>query len=153
MLFVVCIFSVCSRYFIRLRIQREFTIDDGILLLGVFCLITGMGLLPTFLDEQYIVVGALEYGNPTGAPLPSDFIEQAFRSQKYNTLAMVLTWTSIVCVKFSYLFLFKRLITRLPYMVGYWWFTAGYNAIISIYGATVYGIACPYFYSFKARKY
>ena len=151
MLFAICIVSVCSRYYIRIKIQREFSIDDGILLFGVLCLITAMGLLPTFLDEQYIVTGALEYGDPNGAPLPDNFIEQAFRSQKFNVLAMVLTWISIVCVKFSYLFLFKRLITRLPYMVGYWWFAAGYNTLISIYGATVYGVACPHFYSLKAR--
>ena len=148
-LFALCLASACARYYVRVRVQREFSIDDGILLLGIACLIVAMGLLATFIDNMY-VVGASEAGNIVGVPLPADFIQQAYYFQKMVTVALVLTWTAIVCVKFSYLFLFRRLISRLPHMTTYWWFAVVTNALISIYGGIIYGVACPHFNSLKS---
>ena len=148
-LFALCIASACARYYVRIRIQKEFTSDDGILLLGIVCLIVAMGLLGTFIDKMY-VIGASEAGNVVGVPLPSDFIQQAYDFQKLVTVALVLTWTAIVCVKFSYLFLFRRLISRLPHMTTFWWFAVVYNAVVSVYGVIIYGVACPHYNSLKA---
>ena len=109
-----------------------------------------MSLMYTFVDKMYLV-GASETGDsPPGVPLPSDFIEQAWDFQKLVAVALILTWTAIVTVKFSYLFLFKRLIDRVPYMMTYWWFVVVFNALISVYGAAVYIAACPNFYSIKS---
>lgn len=110
-----------------------------------------MGVLFIFVDQMYLV-GAAEEGL-TDIVLPSDFIQQAFDFQKYVTVALVLTWCSIISVKYSYLFLFKRLINRIRPLLIYWWFTAIFNAMISIYGAIVYGVACPHYYSLKACEF
>ena len=131
--------------------QKTFSIDDGVLLFGVGCLIAAMGLLFTLIDDMYLVE-VTEAGTP-GVVLPSDFLEDAFNFQKYVAVALILTWCSIVSVKFSYLFLFKKLIDRMPPMIMYWWFVAVFNAIISAYGATVYIAACPEFYTFKSCEY
>ena len=148
-MFALCLVSAWARYYVRIRLQKEFSSDDGILLFGIVCLLVAMGLLSTFIDKMY-VVGASQSGNLVGVPLPSDFLQQAYDFQKFVTIAMVLTWMSIVSVKFSYLFLFRRLISRLTYMAWFWWFAVVYNGVISIYGGAVYGIACPHYYSLKS---
>ncbi|KAL9133287.1 MAG: hypothetical protein Q9175_005537, partial [Cornicularia normoerica] len=107
-----------------------------------------MAMLFIFIDKLYLV-GAAEADTP-GIGLPSDFIEETFDLQKLVVVALILTWCSIASVKFSYLFLFKKLIGRLPPMIIYWWFVAAFNAIISAYGTAVYIAACPDFYSFKS---
>lgn len=98
------------------------------------------------------LVGATETGM-LGVVLPADFIQQAFEFHKLVTVALILTWFSIVSVKFSYLFLFKRLIDRMPLMVIYWWVVAVFNGLISAYGAAVYIAACPDFYNMKSCKF
>ncbi|KAL8835183.1 MAG: hypothetical protein Q9170_003429 [Blastenia crenularia] len=144
--------SVCARFYIRVVIQKQFSSDDGILIFGIACLIVAIGLLLTFIDKMYIV-GTAESGNLISVSLPADYIEQSFNFQKMVTVALVLTWCSIVSVKFSYLFLFRRLINRLPGMMVYWWIAAVYNGMISIYGAIVYGVACPEFYTLRAFRW
>ena len=150
-LFVLCLISSCARFYIRIGVQKNFSLDDGVLLFGVGCLIAAMALLFTFIDKMYLV-GATQ-SDPPGIELPSDFIEEAFVFQKFVTVALILTWCSIVSVKFSYLFLFKKLIDRIRPMIIYWWFVAVFNATISLYGASVYIAACPDFYSLKACEF
>ena len=110
-----------------------------------------MALLYTFVDKMYLVE-ATETGMP-GIQYPPDFIHQAFDFQKLVAVALILTWCSIVSVKFSYLFLFKRLIDRLRPMVIYWWIVAVFNGMISAYGAAVYIAVCPDFYNYKSCRF
>ena len=147
-LFIFCLISACARFYIRIRVQKQFSADDGLLLFGIGCLICAMGLLFTFADRMYLV-GAIE-SETQEIRLPSNFTEQAFDFQKLCTVALILTWCAIVSVKFSYLLLFKKLIDRLRPMIIYWWCVAVFNALISAYGAAVYVAACPTFYNTKA---
>ena len=151
MLFALCICSVSTRCYIRFHIQKQFSLDDGILLFGVACLAAAIGLLMAFIDRMY-VVSASESGDFPNTPIPADFAEQSYSFQKLVDVALVLTWFSIVSVKFSYLFLFRRLISRIPQLVTYWWIAAVFNGVISIYGSIVYGVVCRDFYSVKASK-
>ncbi|KAA6406929.1 MAG: hypothetical protein FRX48_09227 [Lasallia pustulata] len=149
-LFIICLISVCARFYIRVRIQKRFSADDGILLFGVCCLICAMVLLFIFVDRMYLVE-ASESGIP-GIELPPDIMGQAYEYQKLLDIALILTWCSIVAVKFSYLSLFKKLIDGLRPMVVYWWFVVVFNAIISAYGATVYIANCPKFYNIRVLQ-
>ena len=149
-LFGLCLISACARFYIRLRIQKSFAIDDGILLFGIICVIAAMVLLHTFTDEM-MLVGATETGL-SGIDLPPDFISQAFDFQRLVTAGLILTWTAIVSVKYSYLFLFKRLIDRMPRMITYWWLAFTFNGIISAYGMAVYVAACPWYGNLKSCK-
>ncbi len=144
--------SACARYYIRIHVQKQFSSDDGIVLFVIACLIAASGILLSIVDKLYLV-GASESGDLVTVPLPGDFIEQACEFQKMVTVALIPTWCAIVSVKFSYLFLFRRLIGRLPRMITYWWIAVLYNAIISIYGAIVYGVVCSNFYSPTAREF
>lgn len=150
-LFSLCLISACARFYIRIHIQKQFAIEDGILLFGISCLTSAMAVLFPMINKMYLV-GAAEVEMP-GLVLPPDFLPQAWEFEKLAAVALILTWCSIVSVKFSYLFLFKKLISRMRPMIIYWWFATVFNAIISAYGATVYIAACPYFYSSKSRKW
>lgn len=149
-LFVLCLISACARFYIRIHLQKSFSIDDGILLFGIACLICAMGVLFKLADTMFLI-GASEAGAP-GLIFPPDFIERSFEFEKLAAVVGILTWCSIVSVKFSYLFLFKKLLSRIRPLVIYWWFVAVFNAIISAYGATVYIAACPVFYNINACK-
>ena len=109
-----------------------------------------MGLLYTFLDQIYLIRAA-ELKLP-GLQLPPDFVQVALKAQKTSIAALVLTWTSIVAVKFSYLLLFKRLIDRIRPLILIWWIAVVFNAIVSIYGVTVYFTACLHWQNEKACK-
>lgn len=109
-----------------------------------------MVLLFKFIDKMYLV-GASEAG-AQGVVYPVDFAEEAFDFGKFATAALILTWCSIASVKFSYLFIFRKLIDRVRPMLVYWWVAVVYNVLICMYGASVYVASCPYYYSFKACK-
>lgn len=141
--FVLCIISIIARFYVRIRVQRQFSIDDGTLLFGFACLITSIVLLFINVDRLYII-GSI-YTGATDLQIPSDIKQQAAEFNKLILAEAVLTWCSIVSVKFSYLFLFKRLINRIRPLVKYWWFTVVVNIMISVYVPITYVFACdPY---------
>lgn len=142
-LFGVCLASVGVRYYVRFFIQKQLSIDDGILLFGVLCLITAIVLLYIFVDDLFLVE-ALE-GNTIPANLPVDFLQRVSDFERLVVGALVLTWCAIISVKFSCLFLFRKLIDRLRPMVIYWWVAVGFNALVSIYGIIIYAGVRPWY--------
>ena len=135
--------SVTVRYYVRFFIQKQVSIDDGILLFGILCLISAMVLLFIFVDNLYLVE-ALE-GNIIPTDLPVDFLQGVSDFERLVVGAMVLTWCSIISVKFSYLFLFRKLIDRVRSIVIYWWVAVVFNALISIYGIIIYAGIRPWY--------
>ena len=130
--------------------QKQFSIDDGILLFGVLCLISATVILFVSLDGLFLVE-ALE-GDNIPTDLPVDFLHQIIQYERLAVAPLVLTWCSIICVKFSYLFLFRKLIDRLRNMMLYWWIAVGFNALISIYGIIVYAAIRPWYCTTKSCK-
>jgi hypothetical protein len=126
---------------------------------GLCCLIAGMTVLYVMMDLMYemesIAVNAGAVPDissiPASALTPAilaqinDVIKKSVRYRKMSVATLVPLWGSICSVKFSFLALFKKLLRQMPIMTRYWWFVVAYNAVISIYGATVYIVACPYF--------
>jgi hypothetical protein len=149
--FAFCLVSVCARCYVRIRVQKQLSIDDGFLLFGVCCLISAIGVLFTFIDALYMIE-ALVFGIPN-LELPPDWLQRIFHYQKMSAVGYILTWCTIVSVKFSFLFLFKTLITRIRWLVVYWWIVMVFTIAISGYGVAVYIIVCPYFGSMKSRKF
>ena len=102
-----------------------------------------MVLLFVFVDNLFLVE-ALE-GNTIPADLPVNFLAHVLDFEKLVVGAMVLTWCAIISVKFSYLFLFRKLIDRIRPMILYWWVAVVYNALISIYGIVIYAYVRPWY--------
>ena len=128
-----------------------FSLDDVFLLTGLAC-ITGMfGLLYGVVDDAYATNAVLQ---PDGLALAlqAGFIQKLFRYKKRIDIILMLAWGAILCVKLSYLFLFRKLIDRLRYMRIYWWFVLIYVMGTSGYVFAIYYLVCPYYDDFKASE-
>lgn len=147
----VCVVSVVARLYIRIRVQKQFSLDDGFLLFGICCLISSVGIQCSFMDNMY-VLESVNMGR-TNVQIPSDFVQRMFDYHKMLTVSLILSWCTIASVKFSFLFLFRNLIHRMPYLIMYWWVVLVFNVVVSVYGGSVYILICPYFYSAKTRKF
>ena len=110
-----------------------------------------MVLLFHCVDNLYFVE-AFE-GNFLPDHIPIDFLTQVVIFERFVTGAMVLTWCVVVCVKLSYLFLFKKLIDRLRPMMIFWWFALVFNVLISIYGLIIYAAIRPWYCTTTSGKY
>ena len=109
-----------------------------------------MVLLYKLVNQLYEVEAPLYSPSPQIGP---NYMEDLFHFKITSTIALVLTWCSLVAVKFCYLALFKKLVDRIRPMIIYWWTVMVFNAAVSAYGVTVYMVACPYYHSFKAGKH
>lgn len=150
-LLAVCVIAVAARFYIRLRVQRQLSVDDGFLVIALCCLISAMGILYSVAVEKMYLSEALtlDFSN---AYLPSNFLQEAFDFQKWITVTLMLIWCAIMAVKFSFLFLFWKLIELMPPLIRYWWVVTVYNVAVLGFGISVYYLACPNYYSMEARK-
>lgn len=131
----LCVVTAAARFFIRIRYQKQVSVDDAFLLFGLCCMISAVGVIFVFIDSLYLFEG-FEFGS--GTAVPDDFKTQGWAVQKHSAIALVLEWFSIVSVKFSFLCVFRRLVDRVPAMKRYWWIVLISNIVISCYGISVY---------------
>lgn len=150
-LFGICLISACARFYIRIRVQKQLFLDDAFLIFGICCFICALAILFTYIDDMYMTAAFLFHLK--NMELSPDFVQKSFDYQKMAAVSLILSWCSIVSVKLSFLFLFRRLIDRVTVMVIYWRFVAVFNVAIAGYGAAEYILACPYFYSLKASMF
>jgi hypothetical protein len=118
-------------------VQKRLFADDGFLLLGVCCLSSAMGVLYTMFDKMYLAQ-ALILKAFNEVNIPPDFIQQTFDYHKMVWVVLFLTWTAIMSVKFSFLFLFRALISRIRPMMIYWWSVTIFNVALLGYGFAAY---------------
>ncbi|MCJ1384837.1 hypothetical protein MMC17_007955 [Xylographa soralifera] len=149
-LFALCLLSACARFYIRVFVQKQVSIDDGFLLFGICTLICGIAILFTFVDNMYMVEALIF--DPQSAQLIPDFLDAAYDYQKMAAVTLILCWCSIVSVKFSFLFLFRKLVDRIPALIKYWWCVTIFNVVAGAYGIAVYLVACPHFYNVQALQ-
>ena len=150
-LFALSFLSVCARFFVRLSVQKEFTLDDVFLAFGTCCLTAALIIIYIELDDMYLAEAVTFMPTNTFTFKFSD-LDRIFRYRKMVTACLMLSWVAVVSVKFSFLALFRRLIDRIPALTKYWWFVVAYNVVVSTYGAVTYIIACPHFSGFKSGK-
>jgi hypothetical protein len=72
-------------------------------------------------------------------------ISKSARYRKLSAATLMPLWGAICSVKFSFLALFKRFLRQMSIMTRYWWFALAFNIIISLYGGSVFFVACPDF--------
>ena len=109
------------------------------------------------LDKMYLVqtlsAMAMSIDLPIqDVPPDSSFFEPVYQYLKWITVNQTLAWCSIISVKFSFLFLFRRLIDRIPPLITYWWFVIAFNIIAFGYGFATYFLYCPYYNNPKICK-
>ena len=149
-LFILCLLSVIARFYIRLRIQRQFSTDDGFLLFGAGCLVAAIVLLFLFADTMYMAEAILS-GLPNAVISPN-LIQDAMWFHKIIIIALILTWWSLMAVKICFLFLFKKMVERMKPMLVYWWIVTIFNILMAVYGSGAYVAACPHFNTRKSSR-
>jgi hypothetical protein len=65
---------------------------------------------------------------------------------------VLLLWFVINAVKFTFLFLFRVLIDRIPVMVLYWRLVMIYTVVAWAYGTATYFASCSHFYTLASCK-
>ena len=116
-------------------------VDDGFFFFAIIVFISGTTLL--YLDLPYIYLQEdVEAG--LRAP-PADFVSQLIYSEKLQDTATTLLATTVLSVKFSFLFFFRDLIRQQKKMLIWWWCVFVFLIPTSVVLIISDIIACPYF--------
>ena len=103
-----------------------------------------MGLWFAMMDNLY-KTEALIY-DPLGSILLfNNIIQIAIDVQTYTSVYIAISITGIFAIKFSFLFFFRSLISRLRPMVIYWRVAVTYTALAWAISVGISFVACPYF--------
>lgn len=142
-LFAFSVLFVIARITLRLRYQKRLFIDDAFLFIAQVLLCVCLGLLYMFADSLFLDEALVT--RPSLAIIPPDFENQLFRFHKISDAYLVLTYTSIFAVKFSFLFFFRVLVRRVHKMVVYWWIVVAVTAVAWIVCSISIFLPCLYF--------
>ena len=106
-----------ARSYIRLRKFKRLFADDGFLFLAVIALIAGTIILYADVPAIYTINDVL--AGVEKAPI--DFSDQLIQDHGFQVAASSLEMLAVFSVKFSFLFFFRSLIRRIPYLTIWWW--------------------------------
>ena len=121
--------------------------DDGFLLFGLLCLVSGTAILFIIVDTMYEFEALTYSEGPVFVP-GLDVPALLARAPKFHSMAeavLILMWLTICSVKLSFLAFFKRLVRQMPRMEKYWWFALIFNILGTCFGAVAFWAGCPYF--------
>ena len=107
------VINAIARTTIRLRKFKRLYMDDYFLFLAVASLISGTTL--SFYSHCY----SAGFSNSFMTPQEELVVLSRLR---YSEVQGLLLWSTIYCVKLSFMFYFKGLVNRLPKTTKWWWF-------------------------------
>ena len=142
-LFTCASLSVVARTALRLRYQKRLFVDDAFVFFAEICLCASFGLLYASADSTYLEEALLI--RPKVAEIPPDFLHRLLSLHALNTAFLILTYTSIFAVKFSFLLLFRVLVRRVQKLVNFWWMAVAITTIAWIVCTVGLILICPYF--------
>ncbi|KAK2853312.1 hypothetical protein FQN49_005192 [Arthroderma sp. PD_2] len=148
-LFAVCWVAAIARAYIRIRIQRQVSWDDIFLAFGLCSLSTALIIFYTIAIDKVYLTLAVQFNETAGITLPPDIIQISFDFQKWVQVTTILLWLAVMSVKFSFLTLFKTLVSGIRSLNTYWWVATFINIGILGYGCVVNHISCPYYYTLE----
>ena len=115
--FGIAVIAALSRTVIRLYKFRRIYVDDVFLFLAVTALISSVGLfyasIPGLFMLEHFVLGKV-------LP-PFNLFQIAVDTATYAITALIMAWTTIFAVKFSFLFYFRTLLKRTHKLRNWWW--------------------------------
>jgi hypothetical protein len=144
-LFGTAILSFFGRITIRLASRRRLFLDDGFLTVAFVCLIGGTAICYTRINMIYLEFAVLR-GDQIAALLAFQQIDNLFEQSKWQLAYLLLLWTTIFAVKWSYLAFFFPLLRAMPRkLIFYYRFSVAFSIISWLF--LVVGeqlITCPY---------
>ena len=143
-LFIIAVLAAFARFLVRLHYQRRLFWDDAWLMVAIMLFSISLGLWFYFVNDMYFVQGIF-----MGSPISqADLVASIPRMLHVHTMSevvLVLTWTSVCTVKFSFLSFFGSLINRTSRLRRYWWFVVGVTILTWAGGVPLEIVHCPYF--------
>lgn len=88
--------------------------------------------------EAFIII-------PGSADIPPDFLIRISKLHRISTALIILSYTAICAVKFSFLFFFRILVRRIPGMLKYWRLVVVITVIAWVTGSIGAVFPCPYY--------
>lgn len=133
------IFTV-GRITVRLRYQKSLAVDDIFLIFAVVCLTAALGLLFAYLSSLFEL--ELLLVDPQTAH-SIDINRILLWLRRVSTAFLVLTFTTIFAVKFSFLFLFKAHTRNARKMKIYGWTVVVIITAVWAFGVVEFFLPCP----------
>lgn len=141
----ICLLAVTFRIAIRIKLRRRLSLDDYFLLFGLACLSSATGLAFRLMRTLFLSE-VLEADHPVDYVFTvQDILE--FKAAMVTIFSLViLSWTATYAVKFSFLALFRHLISRLSKKITvYHWIVTGFTLLSWAYVVVTPFILCPVF--------
>lgn len=141
-LFGVAVATVAIRVAVRIR-ARRFGLDDFFLIFGLFCLSATTGLILD-LVRMIFIMEALQKDNRV-VLTADDLLDLTLSTAVVNSF-FSLAWATVVCVKFSFLALFRLLMRRISTRIGiYYWVVVIFTVLAGIFLVSEAFILCSHF--------
>lgn len=141
----VCYLAVAARIAIRIKLRRQLSLDDYLLLFGLACL-TGAAGLAFRLMRILFLTEVLETDHPIDYVFTLQDILDFDVAMAVVSSLVVLSWTATYAVKLSFLALFRHLISRLSRKITiYYWIIVGFTLLSWAYVVVEPFILCPVF--------
>ena len=128
--------AAITRMTIRVCYIRRFNLDDYMFLLAFLACIIANGL--NFFSERitYLVIAITQESS-----LPSEDLFSELGDSIYKGIAAeIFMWTTIYSIKFTFLFYFRTIVSRIFRLEVWWWVNLVVlipNTVISVFGTFV----------------
>lgn len=113
----ISIITILARVALRLQRTHSLAFDDYFLIVALITLVGACAVQQHYRDITYMILNTSSGNEIPPASIAKDSVTET----QILTATSVLLWTSIFCVKFSFLFFFRKLISRLRALQIYWW--------------------------------
>ena len=114
--------AFACRIYIRTFVVRQFYTEDGLILFAVLALCSTTGLAISNLISLYESLAVILHG--PNLSLLAKTLDKIPEISRRNNAAAMLWWCVIYPVKLAFLFLFRRLVVRLPKVYSWWWWAS-----------------------------
>lgn len=141
-MFGVAIITYITHAYIRARIQKQFGIEDALLLFAVTCLCGATGVAFSAVQGHYDSIQVILH---TDFDLLLNVLDDIPKIAKLSNSAATLWWFVIFPVKLAYLFFFRRLLVRLPNLKRWWWCVVAFTIPAGLASVAAAWLTCPYF--------
>jgi hypothetical protein len=137
----IIVIATTARLGVKLHNNRRLEIDDGFLILALCCSLASWVVVWLMRDLIYLqmemVLGMKEIELVDIESMPVYF-------KRYNA-SMVLTWTAVYSVKLSFMFFFRKFMSRMRFLEIYWWVIMGILIPTFVFSAFFYFWICTDF--------
>jgi hypothetical protein len=130
------------RNYIRIRVLKQFSAEDCLLIVVAASLCAATGLAYATMPYQYNSLQVILEGDFSSL---SKLLSKIPQISMEENAAASLWWFVLFLVKMAYLVFFRRLIIRERVLNMWWWFSVAFTILDGIACVIADWLICPYF--------